>query len=333
MSVVSAETWQRLSADRMTGEALRARRATPHAGDRLLAALDSEGRRHLLVPLSPAEAAFEDRQSRGMSVATREFALPLSAAGRYLDIVCLDAAGHEAFDVIGGEISDRLINSPQPIVEMVAQVLAKWRRFWSLQPRKLLSREEQIGLFAEIWFLAEWLIPKTGPREAVSRWRGPLGARHDFEWRGRSVEVKATVSTRGRIHRIHGLDQLQPPETGDLLFFSLRLREEGGASHTLPRIVANCRELLQAEAAAADDLEHLLARAGYSPAHEADYAESRWRVVEEGLYRVEGDFPRLTIANFPDGVPAGVERIEYEVNMAVAGACLLATTPAKTSEL
>jgi hypothetical protein len=333
MSVLSAETWQRLSADRVTGDLLRARRATPNSGERLLAALDTEGRRHLLVLLTSAEAGFEDRQSRGVSVTTREFALPQHTSGRYLDVVCLDASGHEAFDVIGGEIADRILISQQPTTEMVAQVLAKWRRFWSLQPRALLSREEQIGLFAEIWFLTEWLIPKTGPREAVARWRGPLAARHDFEWRGRSVEVKATASARGRIHCIHGLDQLQPPESGDLLFFSLRLREEGGASQTLPGIVATCRMLLKSDAAASDGFDYLLASAGYSPAHEADYAESRWFVVEEGLFRVDGDFPRLTTASFTGGIPAGIERIEYEVNLAVAGAHLLATSSAQIDEL
>lgn len=333
MSAIAADTWQRLAADRVTGDSLRARRASVETGDRLLAALDAEGARHLLVQLSPKEVDFEDRQSRGLSVTTREFSMPGQSPGRYLDVVCQDAAGHEAFDVIGGEIAVRITPLTQSAAEVVSQVLAKWRRFWSLQPRALLSREEQIGLFAEIWFLAGWLIPKAGAREAVTRWRGPLGARHDFEWQGRSVEVKATTSTRGRIHRINGLDQLLPPETGDLLFFSLRLREEGGASHTLPAIVAKCRELLVADAAAADSFDHLLDRSGYSPTHEADYAERKWRVVEEGLFRVEGNFPRLTPVNLPRGVPAGVERVEYEINLAVAEARVVATTAAEINEL
>lgn len=333
MSAIALETWQRLVGDYVTGDTLRARRATIHAGERLLAALDAEGRRHLLVQLSLDEADFEDRQSRGLSVTTREFSLPGQSTARYLDIICQDATGHDAFDVIGGEIAGCLASTEQPTAGMVALVLAKWRRFWSLQPRAMLSREEQIGLFAEVWFLAMWLIPKMGPREAVARWRGPLGSRHDFEWRGRSVEVKATTSTRGRIHRINGLDQLMPPEAGDLLFYSLHLREEAGADKTLPSIVETCRKLLEADAAAADMFDHLLARAGYSPAHEADYQGIIWRVIEEALFRVKENFPRLTSLDFPKGLPLGIDHIEYEINLACAATQLIATKPEDTHTL
>src|SRR5262249_35908769 len=154
------------------------------------------------------------------------------------DMMCEEQAGHEAFDLVGGEIAARLATGRERAPEVVARVLAKWRRFWSQLTTPALSREEQLGLFAELWFLSVWLLPRVGAVEAVRRWRGPSAARHDFEWPGHSVEVKATTSTRGRIHRIHGLEQLAPPEQGELLFFSLRLREEGGATNTLPSLVA-----------------------------------------------------------------------------------------------
>lgn len=333
MKVVAAETWRRLAADGVTGDSLRARRAIADENGRLFAALDADGRRHLLVQIEAAETDFEDRQSRGVSVTTREFTMPGQTPGRYLDIVCQDASGHEAFDVIGGEIATCLETDQPPTAKTVAKVLAKWRRFWSQQPRVLLSPEEQLGLFAEVWFLAMWLIPRIGARDAVARWRGPLGSRHDFEWTGRSVEVKATTSTRGRIHCINGLDQLQPPEGGDLLFFSLRLREEGGGRNTLPSLVAACRGLLEGDAEAADTFDHLLAHVGYSPAHEQDYAERILRIVEEGLFRVDGDFPRLTSLNFPTGVPPGVERVEYEINLIAAGSHLLATSTDQSQEI
>jgi hypothetical protein len=51
---------------------------------------------------------------------------------------------------------------------------------------------------------------------------------------------------RGRIHRINGRDQLAPPELGELLFFSLRLHEEGGATNTLPSVIAACRAQIEA---------------------------------------------------------------------------------------
>jgi hypothetical protein len=41
----------------------------------------------------------------------------------------------------------------------------------------------------------------------------------------------------------------------------------------------------------------------------------RLRVVEEGLFQVRDDFPRLTGAQLTVGIPPGVERVEYEINL------------------
>lgn len=315
MSRIVPEVWTRLAGERVQGETLWARRATPDVTERLVAALDADGNRHLLLLLRAGETDMHDSQSRGLGVVTRDLAMPGHEAGRYLDITCHDAAGHEAFDLIGGELADRLASGRENASECVVRVLAKWRRFWGQLPLQILAREAQLGLFAELWFLSVWLLPTTGALEAVNRWRGPFGSRHDFEWAGRSVEVKATTSTRGRIHRINGLDQLAPPEAGELLFFSLRLREEAGATNTLPSVLAACRAQLEADADSLSCFERGLAQVGYSPAHDEEYAKMRLRVVEEGLFRVRADFPRLTTAHLTAGVPPGVEAVEYEINL------------------
>lgn len=328
VSGIAPEIWTRLARERPQGEALRARRAIPDVTERLVAALDAESRRHLLILLEDNEGALEDRQSRGVIVWTRELTMPSHAPARYLNIVCLDAAGHEAFDLIGGEIAERLAAGQETAPQAVARVLAKWRRFWGQLPRQMLSREEQLGLFAELWFLSVWLIPRVEAAEAVSRWRGPVGARHDFEWPTRSVEVKATTSTRGRIHRIHGLDQLAPPDKGELLLFSLRLHEEGGATNTLPSVMATCRAALEVDADALGRFESLVVQAGWSPAYDDEYAKLRLRIVEEGLFRVERDFPRLIPASLPSGIPRGIECVEYEINLDVCGHLLVATCAA-----
>jgi hypothetical protein len=315
MSHIMPQIWERLAGEQVQGETLWARWAAPEVTDRLVAALDADGKRHLLVLLRAGEADIQDSQSRGVGVVTRDLAVPGHEAGRYIDITCHDAAGQEAFDLIGGELADRLASGRETATECVARVLAKWRRFWGQMPRQVLSREAQLGLFAELWFLSVWLVPRAGAPEAVTRWRGPFASRHDFEWVGHSVEVKATTSTRGRIHRVNGLDQLRPPEQGELLFFSLRLREEAGATNTLSSIIAACRAQLELDTDSLSRFERALAQVGYSPAHDEEYAKLRFRVVEEGLFNVRDDFPRLTVTELTAGVPPGVERVEYEINL------------------
>jgi hypothetical protein len=328
VSRIAPETWTQLERGRPSGDNLTARLAAPGITDRVQSAIDAEGRRHLLISLAADDEALRDDQSRGLSVVTRELSVQGQPPARWLDIQCQDAAGHGAFDLIGGEVVERIATELRAPAEIVRRVLGKWRRFWGQLPRALLSREQQIGLFAELWFLSVWLLPRHEAGNAVAAWRGPRGARHDFEWPTKSVEVKATTSNRGRIHRINGLDQLLPPENGELLFFSVRLRDEAGATNNLPLLVERCRTQLVGDADALGAFESTLAQAGYSPAHDEEYSRSSFRVIEDVLFSVHSDFPQLAPANFSSGVPAGIERIEYEINLNTFDHLMVARTPA-----
>lgn len=108
MSRISADVWERLAGQQPQGKTLWARRAAPDVTERIVAALDSDGLRHLLVLLATDDDDLQDSQSRGIAVTTKELAMPGHATGRYLDITCQDASGHEAFDMIGGELAERL---------------------------------------------------------------------------------------------------------------------------------------------------------------------------------------------------------------------------------
>jgi len=324
------EVWRRLEEARPIGENLTARLAAPETSQRLQCAIDAEGRRHLLVALDTSEEEFKDTQSRGVSIATRDLVVHGQPPVRYLDIECIDAGGHSAFDIIGRELVEELSEAQRSPAEIAKRLLAKWRRFWGELPKTILSREQLLGLFAELWFLLFWLLPRVGVAQSVQRWRGPFGSRHDFEWRGKSIEVKATSSTRGRIHLINGIEQLLPPEDGDLFFFSLRLREEAGAANTLPRLIDMCRDLFQSEPDSMSAFEVGLARAGYSPAHDEEYDKVFLRVTEEVVFAVRDDFPSITESKFANGIPAGVEAVNYEINLNAFDHLRVAKSPEET---
>lgn len=315
MTRIAPETWARLSGGPPAGETLTARIAVPEVTDRLICAIDAEAQRHLLIALVNSETDHRDSESRGVSALTREMSIAGQPLKRFIDVMCQDAAGHDAFDLVGGELAERLAAAREQPAVCVSKVLGKWRRFWGQVPRSLLSREEQVGLFAEVWFLLRWLIPASGCATATQRWRGPFAARHDFEWSSRSVEAKASTVVRGPVFRIHGLDQLDPPVGGELLFFALRLREEAGASHSLTSLIAETRTALEADGDALTRFETALAQTGYSPLHEADYAQTLWRIVNERLYSVDATFPKLTPTSLPSGLPPGVSEIAYTLDL------------------
>jgi len=325
--------WALLKTEKPTGQNLWARRCYPDISERLIAALDSEGRRHYLILLGENDSGFKDTQTRGISVETRDLMMPRHADGRYMDIICHDTAGHEAFDLIGGEIANKLATEGENVCEIVSCVIAKWRRFWGQLPKQMLSREQQIGLFSEIWFLYVWVIPKIGVEYAISGWRGPAKSRHDFEWPGLSIEVKGTTSIRGRIHSIHGLEQLTYPETGRLLFFSLRMREEAGANNSLPTLISECRKRLEKAPDYLSLFEHALAKAGYSAAYNDEYSLIRYRVVDEALFRVEENFPKIDKNSFYKGIPPGIEKVDYEINLISSENLIIAKNAAAMPDL
>ncbi len=157
-------------------------------------------------------------------------------------------------------------------------------------------------------------------------WRGPAGARNDFESAGVAIEVKTTGRVDGA-HVIHGLDQLLEPPGGQLMLFSLLVRDEASGTENLPAQVAEARGLIGEDYALQSQFDALLYAAGYDDRLAGEYAKLVLRIRDAGLYKVMDGFPRLVPGSLAGGVPAGVGAIEYELRIDAAGAWLLASIP------
>ncbi len=314
MNGIDDAIWSALASEKLRAGEMAARPAVPHLTTRLLAAIGRDRRRHLLIALSPEENEYADSSSRGLRVETKDLDAGNLPRGRYLDLECSEATGYEAFDIVGYSVAELLHEPGLSPADAVAEVLARWRRFWGQTPSSMLSDEALLGLYGEIWFLTYWLIPACGVN-VVRAWKGPAGSRHDFQMVGTSVEVKTTTSTRGRIHRIHGIEQLRLPDNAPLYLFSLRLRNEPSATNTLPQIIEACTQQIKAHTDLLDLFEQDLIAVGYSPIHLDHYGEYHFQIVEEALFQVRDDFPRITEEILSAGALRGVETIEYTVNL------------------
>ena len=187
----------------------------PGRRDDVLIAVDAAHRRHVLVRIPPGEPCdLAERTSRGIAVQTVEMNIGAGQLSNFVEVVCLEPQGHPALDIVVEELVSSLeAGASTGRVRLVQNVLAKWRRFWSGVNQGLLSTEQQLGLFGELWFLSRWLGPSVGMQKAVQMWRGPVHARNDFELPGVGIEVKTT----GRVdaaYIIHGLEQLLEPVGG-----------------------------------------------------------------------------------------------------------------------
>ena len=311
--ILNDELWRKLESESVKGEKISARLAIPEKSRKLYAGLDSTKKRHLLVPLEKNEEEYKDLQSRGLSIVTRDLIVQGSKPKRYIDIACQDTAGYVIFDVIASEIAAELDKGDPR--EIITRIISKWRRFWGHSPKEILPYEKILGLFAELWFLYNWLFKKMDVTRAINSWRGPFSSRHDFEMKGLSIEVKATTSQQSRVHKINGIDQLSPPENGSLMFFSLRIREEQGAENDLPSIVGLLQEKLKGNINSLSKFENTLAVAGYSPVYNDEYLKLKFRIVDQRLFNVTNEFPRIITDSFVGGLPSGVGTIEYTINL------------------
>ncbi len=312
MIQIDSKVWDLLT--QPSGELLIARNPFPDKPVLLLCAIDNKGHRHLLIPLDETELNFNDTKSKGFIAVTRSLLIEGDELKKYLDIECIDSAGFSIFDVMGGEIFEKIEKDQLNPVNNIKIILTKWRRFWGQVPQNLLTNEEQLGLFAELWFLSTWLIPKIGV-SAVMAWNGPWGSRNDFELNNKSVEVKATMNNRGRIHRINGITQLENPENGLLYLFSLRLRKDSTSTKNIPVLIDTCFRQLSDSHEALEHFENALSRIGYSPVYQDIYSELNFHIVEENLFIVKDDFPRILNSSFTCGSPSGVEKLEYDINL------------------
>lgn len=299
-------------------------RLHPESSDVWLA-LDSEGRRHLLVRASEADLGQTLASTRGLRATTETLALEDQERDVWTDIVCLDPALNDTFVAVADNLAEEARLHPGDPVEAVRRTLRTWQWFWGVDPNAL-SPDSALGLLGELWFLDRWApFP-----EAIDTWLGPTGHRHDFVSQETSVEVKATrTRTDGTaVHRIANLDQLATPETGDLYLFSLQAVQDPNAMNTLPGLVTRVRNRMGSRTDLLGVLDQRLGRAGWSPAN-ADRHAQTYRIVAEELYRVGDGFPRLVRETFAAGIPVGVDGITYTLDLAACAPWRIATLPSQ----
>lgn len=311
MRQISEETWQVLRGRVISNNRMYALTALEGSVSMAQVALDSSGSRHLLIPYSESLPPIEDNESRGLIVSTRFIRLENHEPNLYLDICCNSPEHYSIFNIVGGEIVELLEDTTVSPGTIVLEVLERWRSFWKNQPNQALSENQILGLFGELWFLLNWLLPCR--RDSADYWTGPHGSRHDFQFPSFSFEVKTTSSVREIIHRISGLEQLEPVSKIPLFLYSLKVREDVSAENNIPLLVNNILPLLDSRQK--NIFRESLSLTGYSQVHQEVYSQRNFSVIQEGIYLVNENFPSLCRFDLPENKLSGIVKIEYEISL------------------
>ena len=182
--------WQRLPSPASARE-LEASEVVDGSG--VWIARDHADRQHLLVRV-PDSVPIDVAGTHGLSVTVGRHRIAAHQDATYIDLVCLDDAVATTFAAVAADIADEAVAADADDRRgRVTAALSEWRWFWGVDPTRL-SSSDAIGLFGELWFLLRWAGVS---KESINAWEASNGARHDFQWPARSVEVEGNVAARG----------------------------------------------------------------------------------------------------------------------------------------
>lgn len=234
------------------------------------------------------------------SIGTQFFVLRLE---REIDIDLFFALCDAMIDAVGP------IDDPKVLLNIIFGHLRRWKAFLAGRILRILSVEEQRGLFCEIRYIQSLLDGTLSQKESIGAWRGPYRQQQDFIYFDRAVEIKSLYgNTRNAIH-ISSEDQLET--TCPKLFLSVyRLAEQSPSDRALSLndlVRKVYSSLIDDEAI--DMFSEKLAAAGYVELKE--YNSPTLIVTGINVYRIEENFPRITRSS----LPSAILKVSYDLQL------------------
>jgi len=276
------------------------RLARPEAGCPVFAALEvGTHRRAVLLRLPIASVPPRRRWPRCKGLEPLIIRL---TGDEYFGIALKEPRYSDVFSSLAEDLVRRIGEAATPDEQSNAFLgqLARWQKFLTTA-NEGLSEEAQRGLWGELSFLREYLLPIHGSA-AVTAWRGTAQAHQDFQFPAGAVEVKTTIASQPQVVRISSARQLDDQGWPILILHVIALDMREGSGETLPALVTSLRHRLRSDVAARERFEDNLLLAGYFDVHVPRYAERGYIIRSQTPLHVTEDFPRLTERSLPPGV-------------------------------
>ena len=257
----------------------------------------------LQLELAGAVVSVDSYRSRGLAISAQMIG-KTSADGIRYTLSLADPDSCELFVLVSDDLLGVVdaAESQKAALSAFLGRLRHWSEFFSKKSLTGLSTEEQQGLFSEVWIIREMLAP-YGARESVRAWSGPSGANQDFQWHDRALEIKSTSANPSLVVTVSNVKQLDDATLSRITLVLVELDRIENGDLTLPVLVDTTRaKLASQDPDAALDFMGRIAEAGYVDAHADQYASTGYGVRRVRTFGVQGDFPRLTVDDMPNGV-------------------------------
>jgi hypothetical protein len=201
------------------------------------------------------------------------------------------------------------------MVQSLYKRLQMWQHFLEHYGSEGLNEMQQRGLYGELRFLRDYMIPAFGVSNAVQSWKGPRKAQHDFQVSGIGVEVKTGSEKQPQKIKISSEQQLDDRGFNALFLNYISINELTGAGETLLTIIEEIQSLCLENPMTLDEFDNLLILAGYLESHREKYSKKGYSNRNSYLFRIKECFPRITETDLRNGVG----NVEYTIDLS---ACL-----------
>jgi hypothetical protein len=230
---------------------------------------------------------------------------------KFLLIILLQRQHKDIFstlceDLIFG-VSDIFIE--QTLVEKLLERLIKWQSLFEKVSKQGLSDEAQRGLYGEIYFLRFFLRNASDKNYCIKSWLGPEKSIQDFQYSNWAVEVKTTHGNNHQKIHITSERQLDDSIIEKIFLYHLSLDVRVGNGESLNTLIDEVLELLAQNTIAYNLFKLKLLESGYYDVHKFLYNEKGYTIRQENIYKVLGDFPRIT----ENQIPIGVGDVRYSI--------------------
>lgn len=279
------------------------------SGREISLSLTPEGWRGVLIPLRDGEVVrippdFRHTSKSALRAEVAQYFTDCNAENA-LHIWCRDAACRDAFTSFSVFLLDRA-DSDTDLATLLVESYAEFQR--------LLGSSEAVDLARVIGLVGELLVLLDGLRtdkRFARYWAGPRGERHDFRRGVNALEVKCSLRSGIKAHRVRvsDWDQLEIPEGGSLHLHSVRLERVEGGDWSVPRLLAGVRSELNGEDLA--EFDALIS--GIDDALTG--CPTEFTIKERHTYRVADGFPRLVPGMLPGGTLLGVSGVSYTLDL------------------
>jgi hypothetical protein len=273
--------------------------------DLRIALIEPQGTRTLLMRVrsTVAEPIREYPKSEGFQV--QLVRLP----GDSQDYVTLQLAltQNRYSDIFTALVDDVIIGVAEKITEETGleefvMRLKRWQTFLKVNQSEGLSEIAQQGLYGELWFLRQVVLPHLRLFSGLQGWTAPKWTQQDFQFPKCAVEVKTTSAKQHQKLVIASERQLDDVGTGTIVLLHLSLDVRQGSGETLLEMITSIRSLVTNDMTARDKFESLLFEIGYLDIHSARYENTGYTIREHNYFKVREGFPRIVESDLCNGV-------------------------------